>query len=432
MGTAEPHQTLLSLDYAPPDVRERFVEVHSYPAVGCRTSPTRERPYGAVRCVGRRSPGDAWKYQLIELTRSGRARVALALDCDSEKAIGVVFDALRDMDALLPQPNIVIQRRASGHTLAVWTLGTPVGSGPNSRQAPLEFFGRVSEYYSFVSDADTGFTSFLCSNPVHADYATYWGHRDPYELRELGTVIPRGWQIPRFERCRSAEGRNSRLFHAGCRYAGILSRSDQDVAQYVHCLNQHHGDFEGSLIKTTPLAWGEVEGIIRSIVHHYRPIWRGRTSVLPEFSDLQRERGRKGGLRSGEVRRAKPSCLSRERPWEAEDVSRATWFRRRGLTVRLEANTGSAPSSGALDVYSIASVRPGGGAGGDAATDDRAPVRWPSRASASTPPRRLAESPSESLPDVRRGLAATASEELSELWRGRPLDLPHLRQGLAG
>ena len=44
----------------------------------------------------------------------------------------------------------------------------------------------------------------------------------------------------------------------------------------------------------------------------------------------------------------------------------------------------------------------------------------------------MAESPSESLPDVRRGLAATASEELSGLWRGRPLDLPHLRQGLAG
>ena len=125
---------------------------------------------------------------------------------------------------------MVIERRASGHLLAVWTLATPVGTGPNTRQAPVSFFGRVAEYFSLPADADLGFASFLCSNPVHNDCQTFYGHRDPYELRDLGAVMPRGWRMPAFTECRSSEGKNCALFLAGCRFAGNLNRTDEEVA----------------------------------------------------------------------------------------------------------------------------------------------------------------------------------------------------------
>lgn len=85
-----------------------------------------------------------------------------------------------------------------------------------------------------------------------------------------------------------------------------------------------HGVYRRALITPASLRANEVEGIIRSITGHHRPQWRNREARLP-FRERQRWRGR----RSGKMRWARPGCLMRERPWEGEGVSRATWYRRR-------------------------------------------------------------------------------------------------------
>ena len=332
MRAAEPAQDTLPIDFAPPVVREHgLVEAHTAPLVGVRLRDD------GVRSLGRRSPEEAWGYPLLEWSRSGRATTVLALDCDSDKSIGVVLDALRDVDAPIARPSLVVERKRSGHVLACWCLETPVGRGPHARRAPLSFLGRVSEYYSAVADADPGFVSVLCANPVHSDYRAYWGARDPYSLRDLGAVMPRGWRAPAFDRCRSEGGRNSTLFMLGCRFAGNLSRTDEEVAWWIRGQNMRHGIYRDSLLTPAPLPAAEVEGIIRSINGHYRPQWRARTAQLP-FVERQRWRGR----RSGKVRWERPGCLMRERPWEAERVSRATWYRRR----ETRTNTGSPPPGG--------------------------------------------------------------------------------------
>ena len=43
--------------------------------------------------------------------------------------------------------------------------------------------------------------------------------------------------------------------------------------------------------------------------------------------EIQAKRGKVGGVRSGEVRRI--GSASELKPWEAEGISRATWYRRK-------------------------------------------------------------------------------------------------------
>ena len=136
MTAAEPQQHTLPIDFAPPVVREHgLVEAHTAPLVGVRLDDD------DVRSLGRRSPEEAWGYPLLEWSRSGRATTVLALDGDSDKSISVLQDALRDVDAPLPRPNVLIERKRSGHVLACWCLETPVGRGPHARRAPLSFLG---------------------------------------------------------------------------------------------------------------------------------------------------------------------------------------------------------------------------------------------------------------------------------------------------
>ncbi len=296
MSVALADHPTLPIDLAPEVVREHGLQVaHVRPLVGIRG------PDGRPSCKGRRHPAVAWReYPLLEWSRTPHAFAALALDCDSDKSIGIALDALRDTDTPLPRPNMVIERRRSGHVLAVWTFATPVARGEHAHRAPLRFAGRVGEYFAALADADPGFVSVLCSNPTHADYRTHYGQRDPYELRDLAAVIPPRWRVPSFQRCRSDVGRNCCLFMAGCRYAGNLSRSDTEVVLHIQITNMQHAIYEESLLPPTPLAGPEVNGIIRSILR-YRRQWRARAGQgTLEFRERQAARGRA----SGRARRA--------------------------------------------------------------------------------------------------------------------------------
>jgi len=60
--------------------------------------------------------------------------------------------------------------------------------------------------------------------------------------------------------------------------------------------------------------------------------WRKDAEAQARFLARQAARGRKGGLASGVVRRA--GSVEEAQPWEAEGISRKTWYRRKsGLIV---------------------------------------------------------------------------------------------------
>ena len=317
----EPQQGALPLDFVPEPIRGHGLQVaHERPLVAVRLEDD------SIRTVGRVSPGLAWGFPLLEWLRAEHVTAALGLDCDSDRAIGTVHDAMYDTGAALPQPNLIAVRESTGHCLAVWTFEVPVGRGPRARRNPIRLLGRVCEFFTDCTGADAGFRAVLAANPEHHDYQTTYGRVDPYQLRELAAVIPAEWRMPaRLGDIRSEAGRNCTLFIRGCRWGGRLSRSDDEVAEHIRMLNRQF---------VHPLNAPEVDGIIRSICGHYRPMWRARAGQgTLDFRDRQAARGRRNGSdrqaekgrRSGEVRRA--GSAEETRPWDDEGVSRRTWYR---------------------------------------------------------------------------------------------------------
>jgi hypothetical protein len=78
----------------------------------------------------------------------------------------------------------------------------------------------------------------------------------------------------------------------------------------------YNGDFK------QPLGGREVWHIARSVAK-----WTWRNTTAEGFSAWQAAQGRKGGKASGIVRRA--GSVTEAKPWEAEGLSRATWYRRK-------------------------------------------------------------------------------------------------------
>ena len=213
------------------------------------------------------------------------------LDCDSREAVELA-QACAISAGLLPTPNLTISRRASGNLHVAWCLARPVLRGASARPKPLKSFARISEYYRGALGADRGYVGVLSHNPLSSAYTTCWLRRDPYSLQELARPIPPRWRRP--PRATTAAGRNSWLFEALIREAGSEEIHDYEIESYAHYLN---GEYDA------PLEDDEVDGIVKSIITHYRPQWRARGWHTEEFLERQRARGRRGGLASGAARR---------------------------------------------------------------------------------------------------------------------------------
>ena len=307
------------MDFAPAAmVRAGLADAHVRPLVGVRTGD-------GVRSW-RTSPDRAWGYPLLEWARTGNSYAALVLDCDSqesvERLIGSVLTA-----APVPPPNVVAVRKASGHAQAAWLLKRPVHKAPGSRPRPLLRFTRAAEYYRQALGADAGFVGVLCSNPIHEDYSTFWERIGGYPLAELCEPIPHGWRRP-FQP-RTAEGRNCALFLHLCRWLAARPVSLSDL------LDEAFTVYAGFPAAGHPFTVAEVRGIVTS-VWRYRLKWNA-DGHDPAWLQRQRVRGEKSGrVRfaqgvDGAVRASASASGSNERllPWDAEGVSRRTWYRHR-------------------------------------------------------------------------------------------------------
>ena len=160
--------------------------------------------------------------------------------------------------------------------------------------------------------------AFSPITPVHPRWRTDWGHEGGYSLEELGWYIPPGYRMPRLNERLSIEGRNTGLFRAGMKWCGLPRNWDQPggVGAYLAELNQ-------TLV--LPLSVGEVKTIAWSVEKiSRRNLLSGQTQ--DNFSQIQAARGRKGGRVAGAKRHQDSN--EQRRPWEAEGVSRRTWYRR--------------------------------------------------------------------------------------------------------
>lgn len=73
-----------------------------------------------------------------------------------------------------------------------------------------------------------------------------------------------------------------------------------------------------------PLQHNEVKNTANSVA---KWVWKhcSKRWTNKEFGQVQAERGRLGGLKSGVIRRI--GSVTEAEPWEKEGVSRATWYK---------------------------------------------------------------------------------------------------------
>ena len=139
---------------------------------------------------------------------------------------------------------------------------------------------------------------------------------DPYTLDQLASVIPFGWEPPTVRQ--TGVGRNVDLFEAGMRWAGRRTNEHLGVLPALLALNQdfHH-----------PLPLSEVQATAKQI-EKYRRRWAPQGWHCPRWIKKQAARSAK---QTGKARKASASREGSNealRPWEAEGISRRTWYRR--------------------------------------------------------------------------------------------------------
>lgn len=271
----------LALEYAPRKLRAHgYSDAHSRPLV----SPDR----GKVSRSWRVPPDQAWNYPRVEL-RAANSWPGVMLDCDGPASIECLIAATSAGE--LPQPNTIVQRKASGNCHVSWFLGSPVHRGEGAGWKPQYALARVAEFYRQRVEADPGYGGVLSLNPMHSGhrgaFRTWWGRRDPYSLDELAEVIPFGWRVPTLKR--TGIGRNVDLFRAAMRESGKPRNWRKDVTALVVALNE---------VLEAPLDHAEVVGIARSVNRYQREnLATGQTQS--KFAFIQSCRGK----RSGKARR---------------------------------------------------------------------------------------------------------------------------------
>ena len=342
-----PDQYEIALQAVPDQVRGHGLQAaHVAPRVGRKTD--------AGFWSGRVPASHAWLYPYIVMQDAGAVWVLLALDCDDRAAMGA---GLSD----LPPTNMMVRTPRGAHLY--WCLAVPVAKHMNARQGPETYLQRVAEFFAFAVQADPAFSG-LGRNPAHPDADVIWGREQPYTLDQMATIIPFGWKKPKVSN--TAIGRNRDMFTAGMKFAGQWRNRDLPVLTALHsvrdevCGNYPNADHPYGLNEMEATAkWIERQrqGWLRNGWH--KPAWIERQAARGRISGKAR-RGRVaardqliieavatgvsmrqvakdfGFSSEGSVRhivnRDAPLLVFGDeapKPWEAEGISRRTWYRRR-------------------------------------------------------------------------------------------------------
>ena len=320
----------LPLDCAPDRVRAHGLRAaHVYPLVGRRIGPSK------TFWSGRVPANRAWNFSHIVLDDAGATWATMTFDCDNRQAMAA---GLGD----LPPYSWIVRTRRGGHVS--WALAVPVGKHQAARAAPEAYLSAVAEYYHHALGADPAFGG-LSRNPAHPKADTVWGRRKPYSLDELSAVVPFNWRKPRI--AQTGIGRNRDLFMATC-------RGDRGVSALTmaHALNRDVADAYGR----EPLPDSEVAGIARS-VERYRRKW-DRQGHKSTWLARQAARARMQIGRSRKDSASPDGSNEALRPWDAEGISRRTWYRRRAAKRGTVANTGIGGAPGPLALTQLASQFP--------------------------------------------------------------------------
>jgi hypothetical protein len=198
---------------------------------------------------------------------------------------------------------------------------------------PLRYAAAVEGAYTHKLGADRGYTGLICKNPLHNHWDVIPGPEEEYTLGQLAEYVPNisQWREPR-KVINTSLGRNCQLFDwlRNWAYRNINSNAWDSLSAWNQaCLQQA----EKLNAFSRPLPYSEIIATSKSIA---KWTWRQLLGSQQEYIDrthtteIQAARGRRSG-----VARRKGS-LAERKPWEAQGVSRATWYRRQEHSKRGE------------------------------------------------------------------------------------------------
>ncbi|MGO4686220.1 replication initiation protein [Hyphomicrobium sp. 2TAF46] len=229
--------------------------------------------------------------------------------------------ALRHRDAVLPQPNAIAINKASHRAHSMVWLATPIAKHSAARPGPLAFAAAVERGMRRRLGADPAFTGLIAKNPLHSDWDVEWRRDKPYSLEELDSWL--------FERDKRAEisnvhglGRNCDCFDTvrTIAYREVLDakKAGKSIAEFQLRLEQ--AGRACNLGFSEPLPFSEIRAIAKSVAK-----WTWRNFSVERLSARQSILGRRGAAKrwSGHV------SAEITQPWTTQEVSRATWYRRK-------------------------------------------------------------------------------------------------------
>lgn len=225
-------------------------------------------------------------------------------------------------DRNCPPPSITAMNPANGHAHLIYGLEIPIRTAPDAKSDPLRYAGAVDCALLHALGADPSYSGLICKNPLHPHWqVTSWEPR-LYTLAELDSWLD--LQPAQDRRKRLPDyglGRNCNLFEQLRLWAYRAIRQGwPDFERWqAACLDRalmYNAGF------STPLDHQEAAHVARSVGK-----WVHRQFDPAAFSAWQAAQGRKGGIRSGEVRRA--GSEAETEPWAALGISRRTYYNRK-------------------------------------------------------------------------------------------------------
>lgn len=248
----------------------------------------------------------------------------MVFDIDRVSAVNAWEQTAWDDTALpqLPPPAWIASNDSGIGGHIAYGIAAPVARTDAARAAPLRFAAAVEYAYRERLGADRGYAGLITKNPLHEHWRVFTPSKDcgVYDLATLAEYVTLPKRIPKRER-ETGLGRNVEIFDnlRQWSYSAVRQhwRPDGYNAWLSACI-----DRASELNQfASPLPFQEVQGIGKSVA---KWVWQHFTPA--GFRKVQASRG----VRSGEVRHE--GSISEAKPWEAEGISRATWYRRQSNT----------------------------------------------------------------------------------------------------
>jgi hypothetical protein len=238
----------------------------------------------------------------------------LTFDCDHDAAFWAAEEGL------LPPPNLAVLNPDNGRGHLSYFLKTPVPRTKCSRVPPLKYLAKIERGMVKRLDADRGYAGLITKNPLNEDWRVIERHNHLYGLGELHEYLHALNCVAPPKREASGLGRNCVLFDDLRQYAyrGALDFKRDNALRQTFEAAVHDKAVTINSQFTWPLPFSEVRATARSVAK-----W-----VWARFDDAAfRQRQSELGQRGNEVRWDGYESQENTQPWEAEGISRATYFR---------------------------------------------------------------------------------------------------------